>query len=136
MARPPAEPGGETDGGMTLSATLVTTLGWLFTVSGAGLALVAIWHFTPRRAFIRGSSVATGVVVALWAEPDGSNIQPLGYPQIRLRAAPGREITFESRMARGGGAWTVDGQARDASPHALSRLRRGRRLHGLRPARR
>lgn len=82
-------------------------MGWLFIVVGAGLTLVAIRHFSDRRSFIRGSSVATGVVVALRAEPDGTDIQPLGYPQVRFQAASGREITFESRMARGGSAWTV-----------------------------
>ena len=87
--------------------SLVTTLGWVFLVGGAGLAIVAIRHFGQRRTFIRGSSVATGVVVALRAERDGTDVQPLGYPQVRFQAASGREITFESRMARGGRAWSV-----------------------------
>ena len=51
--------------------------------------------------------MATGVVIGLRAEPDGADIQPLGYPRIRFQAASGREVTFESRMARGRSTWTV-----------------------------
>ncbi len=51
--------------------------------------------------------MAPGVVIALRAERDGTNIQPLHYPQVRFQAASGREITFESRMARGASARSV-----------------------------
>jgi hypothetical protein len=88
-------------------SSLVASLGGVFLVVGAGLTIVAIRHFSRRRAFIRGSSVATGVVVANREERDGTDIQLLGYPQVRFQAASGREITFESRMARGSGAWSV-----------------------------
>lgn len=76
-------------------------------MSGSGLALVALRNFSHRRAFIRGSSVATGVVVARRAEHDGADIQPLAYPRIRFQATSGREVTFESRMARGRSTWAV-----------------------------
>jgi len=94
----------EQPGGVT---SLVATLGGVFLVGGAGLTIVAIRHFSRRRAFVRGSSVAMGVVVARRGDRDGTDIQPLGYPQVRFQAASGREITFESRMARGGSAWSV-----------------------------
>ena len=80
-------------GGVT---NLVATLGGVFLVGGAGLTIVTIRHFRRRRAFVRGSSITAGVVVALRGERDGTDIQPLGYPKVRFQAASGREITFET----------------------------------------
>jgi uncharacterized protein DUF3592 len=54
--------------------------------------------------------VATGVVTALRDERDGTNVQRVYYPRVRFRTGSGRDITFESGMARGGTGWQI-GQA-------------------------
>ena len=54
--------------------------------------------------------MATGVVTALRDERDGTNIQRVYYPRVHFRTDSGRDITFESRMARGGTGWQI-GQA-------------------------
>ena len=82
-------------------------LGGMFLASGVGLGTVAVRQFGRRRAFVRDSAVATGVVVALREERDGTDVQPLVSPKVRFQAASGREITFESRLARGRDAWSV-----------------------------
>lgn len=49
--------------------------------------------------------MAPGVVVALREERDGMESQSFSYPRVRFRTASGRDITFESGMARGGAGW-------------------------------
>jgi hypothetical protein len=82
----------------------------MFSIIGAGLLVVAGQRFTRRLAFIRNSSVAPGVVVALREERDGMEAQSFRFPKVRFRTAAGREVTVESSMARGGAAWRL-GQA-------------------------
>jgi len=49
--------------------------------------------------------VVPGVVVALREERDGMESQRFCYPRVRFQTASGRDITFESGMARGSAAW-------------------------------
>ena len=49
--------------------------------------------------------MALGVVVGLREERDGMESQSFSYPRVRFQAASGRDITFESGMARGGAGW-------------------------------
>ena len=82
-------------------------IGGAFCLIGAGLSVVAGWHVIRRLAFIRSSAVTPGVVVALREERDGMDAQRVRYPRVRFRTASGRDITFESSMARGGDAWSI-----------------------------
>jgi hypothetical protein len=99
---------------------LVTIIGGIFCLTGLGLSVVASRHFARRWTFVRGSSVAPGVVIALREEPDGIQTQTFGYPRIRFRTTSGREVTFESGMALGGRGWrigeTVSVRYRDEHP--------------------
>ena len=87
--------------------SLVTVLGGIFSLIGAGLSVVAGRHFIRRLAFVRSSAVVSGVVVALREERDGMEAQSFRYPRVRFRTASGRDVTFESGMARGGDAWRI-----------------------------
>ena len=87
--------------------SLVTVLGGIFSLIGAGLSVVAGRHFIRRLAFVRSSAVVAGVIVALREERDGMEAQSFRYPRVRFRTASGRDVTFESGMARGGDAWRI-----------------------------
>lgn len=48
-----------------------------------------------------------GIVVALNEARDGMDTQSVSFPRVRFRTDSGREVTFESGMARGGKAWAI-----------------------------
>jgi hypothetical protein len=74
---------------------------------GATLVIVASRHFARRRAFVRDSASAAGVVAALREERDGQETQRVKYARIGFRTSAGRDVTFESEMAIGGRGWTI-----------------------------
>jgi hypothetical protein len=86
---------------------LATAIGTVFALIGAHLAVVAGRRFRDRLAFLRRSVVASGVVIALRSERDAMDNRNARYPRIRFHTASGREIAFESGMARGGTAWNI-----------------------------
>ena len=98
------EPPRLNEGGTT---SLVAVISVIFCVSGAGLGIAANRHSAKRREFIRHSAVVIGVVTALRDERDGTNIQRVYYPRVHFRTDSGRDITFESGMARGGTGWHI-----------------------------
>lgn len=90
-----------------MTTRLVTALSGIFMLSGACLSVVAGRHFVRRLAFMRKSEVASGVVVALREERDGTDNQHASFPRVQFRAASGREVTFEAGMARGAEGWHI-----------------------------
>lgn len=86
---------------------LVTVIGGLFVVIGAGLTLVAVRHGMRRLTFMQKSAVVDGVVVALREDRDGMDTVPMRSPRVRFRTASGRDISFEAGIARSGAAWQV-----------------------------
>jgi hypothetical protein len=85
---------------------LVTVVGGIFSLAGAGLLILAGQHFSRRRTFIRSSSVVPGIVVAVREERDGMEAQSFRYPRVRFRTAAGRDVTVESSMAFGA-TWRI-----------------------------
>ena len=63
---------------------LITIVGGILFLIGAGLSIVASRHFIRRLAFIRSSAVVPGVVVALREERDGMETQRFRYPRVRF----------------------------------------------------
>lgn len=58
------------------------------------MSVLASRHFVRRRAFLRGSTTANGVVVSF--REDRSRDEISYFPRIRFRTPAGREVTFES----------------------------------------
>lgn len=86
---------------------LTTLLSGVFCLIGGGFSVVAGRHFARRLAFLRSSAVSSGIIIALREERDGQETQRYRYPKVRFQTASGRELTFESGMARSGDAWQI-----------------------------
>jgi hypothetical protein len=71
-----------------------TLLSTVFVVTGAGMSVLARRHFVRRRAFVRDSTTATGVIVGFREDRNRDEISY--FPKIRFRTPAGREVTFES----------------------------------------
>jgi hypothetical protein len=79
----------------------------IFGLSGVALSVVAGRYCIGRLEFIRRSAVVQGMVVGLREERDGMDARSVRYPRIRFQTVDGRDITFESDMARGGDTWRI-----------------------------
>jgi hypothetical protein len=78
---------------------LVPSLAVVFLLAGASMARLALSHGRRRKAFLAGSTRATGTVVGARERPDPDSI--LGrtcFPTIRFRTSDGREVEFESTV--------------------------------------
>lgn len=87
--------------------SLVTVIAGILLASAIALGVVAGRHLIRRLAFVRTSAAAPGVIVSMREDRDGMDTQRVRYPKVRFRTASGRDVTFESGMARGGDAWRV-----------------------------
>ena len=72
---------------------------------GAGLSVLAWRTFLRRRAFLRESLVATGVIVALTENRESDEISY--FPEIRFRSLAGHDITFQSGAGASAASWRI-----------------------------
>ena len=76
-----------------------------FVVIGVALSVFAWRAFLRRRAFLRDSIVATGVIVALTENRESDEISY--FPRIRFRSLAGRDITFQSGAGSSAASWRI-----------------------------
>ncbi len=86
---------------------VVTVVSASFVVIGAGLSVRAWRAFLRRRAFLRDSLVATGVIVALTENRERDEISY--FPRIRFRSLAGHDITFQSGAGSSAASWRTGG---------------------------
>jgi Protein of unknown function (DUF3592) len=97
----------------------VAILSSIFALVGAAMLIVGGRYFTRRRAFVRGSAIASGIIVALTENRGGDEISY--FPEVRFRTASGREVIFQSEMGSSSEAGrigdTVAVRYRSDQPH-------------------
>ena len=91
-----------------MSPNLVTLLSTVFLAVGIAMSALAARHVVRRRAFVRDSEVATGIIVALNENRDQDETSY--FPSVRFSTAAGREVTFQSATADGRGIWKIGDQ--------------------------
>jgi hypothetical protein len=80
----------------------IAALGSLFGLIGAALLVAAGRQYTRRQAFLRGSAMASGIVVALTENRESDVVSY--FPKVSFRTPSGREVTFQSEMGSSEGA--------------------------------
>ena len=88
----------------------VTIVGFGFSIIGAVFATLALRHVARRRAFLRGSRAAMGVVVGFDERRDRE--EPGYFPIVRFTTESGREVKFLSEA----GSSHPSSQVGDAVP--------------------
>lgn len=84
---------------------IVTVVSTSFVFIGAGLSVLAWRAFLRRRAFLRDSLVATGVIVALTENRESDEISY--FPKVRFRSLAGHDITFQSGAGSSAASWRI-----------------------------
>ena len=77
----------------------------IFIVTGGALELLAGRHFAHRRAFLRDSDLATGIIVGLFEARETAEASY--FPTVRFRTDAGHEVTFQSETGTGHAAWQI-----------------------------
>jgi uncharacterized protein DUF3592 len=74
----------------------VTIVSSIFALVGAAMLVAAVKEFTRKRAFLRNSVIASGIVIALTENRERDEISY--FPTVKFQTSSGSDITFESAM--------------------------------------
>lgn len=74
----------------------VTVVSSIFALVGAAMLVAAVKQFTRKRAFLRNSAIASGIVIALTENRERDEISY--FPKVKFQTPSGLDITFQSAM--------------------------------------